>query len=163
MVQGMEKERMGMCTQEGPTKLSPFAQTNTHRTFIKENIEASRTLTGEHDQHNKIGENPKKLTCKEAFQMLVQRHQGIQRYEIDRPTSSRLTVLRCIIQKQHVIQRYEINRPTPSRVMVLGCSLQKQHVIQRYEINRLAPSRVMVLRCSMSYKDMKLIVRHYQG
>ncbi|GKC15329.1 hypothetical protein Tco_1012111, partial [Tanacetum coccineum] len=38
---------------------------------------------------------------KEAFQMLVQRQQGMQRYEIDHPTSSRVTVLRCIIQKQH--------------------------------------------------------------
>ncbi|GJU36735.1 hypothetical protein Tco_1185089 [Tanacetum coccineum] len=85
-------------------------------------------------------------TGKEAFQMLVWRHQGIQRYKIDRPTSSRVTVLRCSIQKQHVIQRYEINRLAPSRVMVLRCSIQKWHVIQRYEIDPPAPFMVMVLR-----------------
>ncbi|GJZ29448.1 hypothetical protein Tco_0574095, partial [Tanacetum coccineum] len=227
MVQGMEEERMGIGSREGPTILALLDQTNTCRTIIKEKIEASRTLTGKHDQHDKIGENPKKLTCneskreeledpqyekqtcekslisgirekellgnfymkipeqkfrssygsmplkgrreklpslawrtgKEAFQMLVRRHQGIQRYEIDRPTSSRVTVLRCSIQKQHVIQRYEINRPTLSRVMVLRRSIQKRHVIQRYEIDR--PTSDAASRSGISYKDMKLIVRHH--
>ncbi|GJU36736.1 hypothetical protein Tco_1185090 [Tanacetum coccineum] len=52
-------------------------------------------------------------TGKEAFQMLVWRHQGIQRYEIDRPTSSRGDGPRGSIQKWHVIQRYEIDPPAP--------------------------------------------------
>nr|GEV33393.1 putative ribonuclease H-like domain-containing protein [Tanacetum cinerariifolium] len=80
-------------------------------------------------------------TGKEAFQMLVWRHQGIQRYEIDRPSPSRVMVLRCSIQKRHVIQRYESDRPAPSRVTVLRCSIQKRHLIQRYEIDRPTPSR----------------------
>ncbi|GKG26888.1 hypothetical protein Tco_0402591, partial [Tanacetum coccineum] len=57
---------MGMGSREGPTIPAPLAQTNTCRTVMKENIEASRTLTGEHDQHDKIGENPKKLTYNES-------------------------------------------------------------------------------------------------
>ncbi|GKE51089.1 hypothetical protein Tco_1486245, partial [Tanacetum coccineum] len=70
--------------------------------------------------------------------MLVRRHEGIQRYEIDRSASCRLMVFRCSIQKQHVIQRYEIDRPASSRVTVFRCSIQKQHVIQRYEIDHPA-------------------------
>ncbi|GJZ22346.1 hypothetical protein Tco_0559385 [Tanacetum coccineum] len=145
MVQGMEEERMGMCSQEGPTKPAPFTQTNTYQTFIKENIKALKTVTGEHDQYDKIGENPKKLTCNESKREDIQKQHVIQRYEINRPAPSRVMVLRCSIQKQHVIQRYEVNRPAPSRVMVLRCSIQKWHVIQRYEIDRPTPSRVMVL------------------
>ncbi|GJW54597.1 putative reverse transcriptase domain-containing protein [Tanacetum coccineum] len=66
MVQGMEEERTRIGSREGPTIPALLAQTNTCRTVIKEKIEASRTLTGEHDQHDKIGENPKKLTCNES-------------------------------------------------------------------------------------------------
>ncbi|GJS33957.1 hypothetical protein Tco_0532339 [Tanacetum coccineum] len=66
MVQGMEDERMGIGSREGPTIPAPLAQTNTCRTVIKEKIKALQTLTGEHDQHDKIGENPKKLTCNES-------------------------------------------------------------------------------------------------
>ncbi|GKA78257.1 hypothetical protein Tco_0784794 [Tanacetum coccineum] len=66
MVQRMEEERIGMGSREGPTIPAPLAQTNTCRTVIKEKIKVSRTLTGEHYQHDKIGENPKKLTCNES-------------------------------------------------------------------------------------------------
>ncbi|GJY31696.1 hypothetical protein Tco_0415191 [Tanacetum coccineum] len=62
----MEEERIGMGARKGPSIPDPLAQTNTCLTVIKEKIEASRTLTGEHDQHDKIGENPKKLTCNES-------------------------------------------------------------------------------------------------
>nr|GFB35276.1 hypothetical protein [Tanacetum cinerariifolium] len=55
-----------MYSQEGPTKLAPFSQKNTYQTFMKENIKASRTLTRDYDQHDKIEENPKKLTCNES-------------------------------------------------------------------------------------------------
>ncbi|GKF48326.1 hypothetical protein Tco_0141577, partial [Tanacetum coccineum] len=66
MVQGMEEERMGMGSREEPTLPALLAQTNTCRTVMKENIKVSRTLTEEHDQHDKIGENPKKLTYNES-------------------------------------------------------------------------------------------------
>nr|GEX26112.1 hypothetical protein [Tanacetum cinerariifolium] len=66
MVKGMEEERMGVGSREGPNIPAPLAQTNTCQTVIKENIKASRTLTGEHDQHENIWENPKKLTCNES-------------------------------------------------------------------------------------------------
>ncbi|GJW43807.1 hypothetical protein Tco_0072606 [Tanacetum coccineum] len=62
----MEEERIGIGAQKGPSIPDPLAQTNTCLTVIKEKIEASRMLTGEHDQHDKIGENPKKLTCNES-------------------------------------------------------------------------------------------------
>ncbi|GKG04062.1 hypothetical protein Tco_0314449 [Tanacetum coccineum] len=66
MVQGMEQERIGMGALKGPAIPALLAQTNTCLTVIKEKIKASRMLTGEHDQHDKIGENPKKLTCNKS-------------------------------------------------------------------------------------------------
>ncbi|GKA01753.1 hypothetical protein Tco_0674418 [Tanacetum coccineum] len=66
-VQGVEEERMGIGSREGPTAPAPLAQTNPFRAFIKENIEASRTLIEEHDQHDKIGEAPKHLACDDGI------------------------------------------------------------------------------------------------
>nr|GEV37400.1 protein XAP5 circadian timekeeper [Tanacetum cinerariifolium] len=65
-VQGVEEEGMGMGSWEGPTALALLVKTTHSSTFIKENIESWRTLIGERDQHDKIGETPKQLTCDES-------------------------------------------------------------------------------------------------
>nr|GEV73013.1 hypothetical protein [Tanacetum cinerariifolium] len=65
-VQGVEEEGMRMGSWEGPTALALLAKTTHSPTFIKENIESWRTLIRERDQHDKIGETPKQLTCDES-------------------------------------------------------------------------------------------------
>ncbi|GJT65673.1 hypothetical protein Tco_1017153 [Tanacetum coccineum] len=57
-VQGVEEEGMRMGSQEGPVVPASLGETTTFLAFIKENIEVSRTLIREHDQHDKIGEAP---------------------------------------------------------------------------------------------------------
>ncbi|GKB93256.1 hypothetical protein Tco_0979393 [Tanacetum coccineum] len=64
-VQRVEEEGIGTGSREGPITPASLAQTTHSPTFIKENIDVLRTLIGEHDQHDKIGEALKQLTCDE--------------------------------------------------------------------------------------------------
>ncbi|GJU87995.1 hypothetical protein Tco_1300418 [Tanacetum coccineum] len=66
-VQGVEEEGMRMGSQEGPVVPASLGETTTFHAFIKENIEVSITLIGEHDQHDKIGEAPQQLTWEKEF------------------------------------------------------------------------------------------------
>ncbi|GKB06483.1 hypothetical protein Tco_0834716 [Tanacetum coccineum] len=170
---------MGMGSREGPTIPAPLAQTNTCRTIMKENIEGSRTLTGEHDQHDKIGENPKKLTyneskreewvelqyakqpCEKSLINGIKEKELLGNFYMEIPeqkfrSSNRSMPLKGVRKRSSGIP-LEIRKSRSKTYSMLN--IQKQHVIQRYDINRPAPSRVMVLRCSIQKQH---VIQRYE-
>ncbi|GKA77248.1 hypothetical protein Tco_0783709 [Tanacetum coccineum] len=64
--QRVEVEGSGMGSREGPSEPAPLAQTTPSPAFIKESIDALRTMIKEHDQQAKAKATPKKLVYNDS-------------------------------------------------------------------------------------------------